>query len=80
VGGSRCEAANRSGQPPQDCATDPGGFIAQAQQQAGATIAKCTTFGGLPGCATAGTAAGTTACVQALLAPLAPAFTGVAYP
>jgi len=77
---ARCEAANRSGQPPQNCATDPGGFIASAQQQAGATIAKCTTFGGLPGCATAGTAAGTTACVEALLAPLAPAFTGVAYP
>ncbi len=77
---AKCEDANHSGQPPQDCSTDPSGAIARAVQKAGSTVAKCTSFSGLPGCAVAGTAAGTTACIQSTVGPLSSAFNGVAYP
>jgi hypothetical protein len=77
---AKCEDANHSGGPPQDCSMDPTGAIAHAAQQAGATVATCTSFAGLPGCATAGNAAGTTACMQSTVGALSSAFNGVAYP
>jgi hypothetical protein len=77
---ARCEDLNHSGGPVQDCSTDPAGAIMRAREQAAGTVASCTSFAGLPGCAVAGDAAGTTACIEGSLAPLAPAFNGVAYP
>jgi hypothetical protein len=78
---ARCEDANRAGaQTLQDCSTDPTGAIGRAQQQAAAQVARCDGFAGLQGCALAGTAAGTTACIESAIGAQAPAFTGVAYP
>lgn len=77
---ARCENANRSGAPPQDCSMDPTGAIATAVQKEAATVATCSSFSGLGGCAVAGNAAGTSSCIQTSLGALVSPFTGVAYP
>jgi hypothetical protein len=77
-----CEVDNVSGanNPPEDCSTDPDGDIQAAIAKSDASIARCTDFTGLPGCAASGNVADTQTCVAAAVQSVAPGFTGVAYP
>lgn len=77
-----CEDANARGvnTPALDCSTDPDGGIARAKAKSASRVASCDGFGGLAGCATSGTAAGTTACFESAIGPLTPRYTGVPYP
>ncbi len=77
-----CEVDNVSGanNPPEDCSTDPDGEIQAGVAKSDTTIARCTSFAGLDGCASSGDVAGTQACVEAAIQSVAPGFTGVAYP
>jgi len=77
-----CEDGNSRGVnvPPLDCSTDPEGAIARAQATSANRVASCDSLSGIPGCATSGTPAGTSACFESAIGPLAPRFTGVAYP
>ena len=77
-----CEDANSRGVnvPPVDCSTDPEGAIARAQETSANRVASCDSLSGIQGCATSGTPAGTSACFESAIGPLAPRFTGVAYP
>jgi len=77
-----CEDANARGinVPPLDCDLDPRGDVARARATSSSRIATCDAFAGIPGCATSGSAAGTTACFESAIGPLASPYTGVAYP
>jgi hypothetical protein len=77
-----CEDANSRGinVPPLNCNLDPRGDIARARDKSASRVATCDSFAGIPGCATSGTAAGTTACFEAAVISTAQPYTGVAYP
>jgi hypothetical protein len=79
---SNCEDANARGinVPPLDCSLDPRGDIAQARAKSASRVATCDSFAGIPGCATSGSAAGTTACFESAIGSMAPPYTGVGYP
>jgi hypothetical protein len=78
----RCALANASGKnvPAVDCATDPDGKIGKAMLKAGNKIASFADFGGLPGCATSGDAAGTQTSIEAAIGAVVEDHTGVAFP
>jgi hypothetical protein len=77
-----CEDANARGinDPALDCSTDPDGGIARAQAKAESRVATCESLSGLGGCATTGTVAGTTACVESAIGGVVGGYTGVPYP
>jgi hypothetical protein len=77
-----CEDANARGVnvPPADCSTDPDGGVARARSKVASRVATCDSLSGIPGCATAGSAAATTTCMENAVGPMAPRYTGVAYP
>ncbi len=77
---SACEDANARGVnvPPADCSTDPA--IARALAKTASRVATCDSLSGIPGCATTGSAAAATTCIESAVEPLAPRYTGVAYP
>jgi hypothetical protein len=79
---AKCEHGNATGHnvPPADCATDPDGLIARAQQTAAAHVGRCGGFAGIAGCATGGTAPAVTACIEAAVGGTVGAYTEVAYP
>ncbi len=79
---SSCEDANARGVnvPALDCSTDPGGAIARAQAKTASRVASCDSLTGIPGCATAGSPAATSTCIEDAIGPVAPRYTGVAYP
>jgi hypothetical protein len=79
---AKCELGNATGRnvPALDCATDPAGLVARAQAKAASLVQKCTGFAGIPGCATTGSAAATSACLNAAVGGSVDAYTGVAYP
>ena len=78
----RCEQDNAKGDnvPPLDCALDPEGRIADAQASAASKVAKCTDFTGIAGCATNGSAALVSACVETAVGSAVGPFTQGAYP
>ncbi|MEO6028641.1 MAG: multiheme c-type cytochrome [Candidatus Binatia bacterium] len=79
---ANCEDANARGvnAPALDCPTDPSGGIAHAKAKSASRVATCDSFTGLTGCATSGSAAGTTACFENAIGPITERYTGVAYP
>jgi len=79
---SACEDANARGAnvPPADCSTDPDGSIARARAKAASRVETCDSLSGIPGCATTGSPAATTTCIESAIEPMAPRYTGVAYP
>ncbi len=79
---TRCDRDNASGKnaPPAVCASDPDGRIAQAQAQAEASVAHCTSFTGIDGCASAGAAAAVSACIEADLGTVVGPFSEGGYP
>lgn len=78
---AKCEQNNafEKNVPPLDCTTDPGGKIANARARAAAKIAKCEDFSGIPGCASAGSAAAVQLCIETAIGSLVDPFTEVAY-
>jgi hypothetical protein len=76
----RCEKDNAAGGPPVDCSTDPTGRIAKAKTKAGRLIQKCTSFAGIPGCATAGSAAAVQACMEAAVGSVIEPYVQGVYP
>jgi hypothetical protein len=78
---AKCERANVSGKntPPLDCSAAPDSKIAAAQARAAAKVAKCDSFAGIPGCATAGSAAAVHSCIETAIGSLVDSFTEVSY-
>jgi hypothetical protein len=78
----RCEHGNASGRnvPPLLCASDPNGLLARAKAKSRAQVDRCTSFAGLPGCATSGSAAAVEACLEAAVGAVVEPYTEVAYP
>jgi hypothetical protein len=70
--------ARSANAPPVDCSMDPG--IARAQAKSASRVASCDSLAGIPGCATSGTPAATSACIESAVGPMAPRYVGVAYP
>lgn len=79
---ANCEDRKARGlNPPSlDCTTDPDGGIARAKDKSASKVASCTSFAGIAGCATSGTAVGTTACFESAIGPVTERYTGVPYP
>jgi hypothetical protein len=79
---ARCELANANGRniPPVDCSTDPDGLIARAQAKSASQVGRCTSFSGLPGCATGGTGPAVEACMESAVGGVVEPYTEVAYP
>ncbi|MGH7895653.1 MAG: multiheme c-type cytochrome, partial [Candidatus Binatia bacterium] len=82
AGLGRCELANVTGrnQPPVDCTTDPDGLIARARGKAAGQIQRCSSFSGIAGCATGGTAAAVQTCMETAVGGVVGAYTEVVYP
>jgi hypothetical protein len=78
----RCEHHNAIGknQPALDCSTDPDGRIAAAQAEAAGKIQRCESFGGIGGCASAGSAAAVQACMETAVGATIPSYMEAAYP
>ena len=66
--------------PPLDCSTDPEGRIARAQAKSAAQVGRCSSFSGLIGCATGGTAPAVEACLESAVGGVVEPYTEVAYP
>jgi hypothetical protein len=79
---SRCERDNATGAnaPPLVCASDPQGDIADAVARSGSRVARCGSFSGLNGCATAGTATDVATCIENAVGAVVAPFVEVAYP
>lgn len=77
-----CESANARGLnvPPLNCNLDPEGDIARIRAKTASRVATCDSFAGIPGCATTGSAAGTTACLESAIAATVQRYTEVPYP
>jgi hypothetical protein len=79
---ARCEDRNASGRtvPAVDCTTDPEGRIAAAKTKAAQQLGRCSSFTGLAGCATSGSAAAVQACFEAAIGAVVGPYTEGAYP
>ncbi len=77
---AKCEDGVASGGPPVDCSTDPGGRIAKAQDRAQNQVERCTSFAGIPGCATSGNVTAVQACFESAVGATVEPYTEVAYP
>lgn len=77
-----CEDANARGvnPVPVDCSTDPDGDVARVQAKTASRVASCDGFAGIPGCATNGTAASVTACLESAIGGTVLRYTEVPYP
>jgi hypothetical protein len=68
-------------EPRRDCAAEAAAAVAKAQQKTAKTVARCeAALDDLGGCAEAGSADATTACITEALGAVAPGFAQVAYP
>jgi hypothetical protein len=78
----RCEQDNARGEnvPPLDCTLDPEGRIASAQAGAAEKVARCTDFTGIGGCATNGSAALVSSCIETAIGTAVGPSTQGAYP